>query len=159
MLSAILLLFVSNEPVDCPPRNTLARQEAWYPGKICKDDVDRAKLEADRIEKLRVPPPQTPPAPLSAAAKTQIQQKLDLILKDGASARFLWQTRLHADFYCGFVNAKNSMGGYVGWNLFSAHFDRSAANGQVVAKVSLSADDEASVRLECARHGYATSPG
>ena len=42
----------------------------------------------------------------------------DLVLFDGASARWQWGPRKDADAYRGSVNAKNRFGAYVGWRPF-----------------------------------------
>lgn len=61
-----------------------------------------------------------PPRPL----QTGIRNKLDLELLDGASARFKWLPLKNSKgFYCGLLNAKNSLGAYTGFKPFLAEFD------------------------------------
>ena len=49
------------------------------------------------------------------ALRKAITAHFDTDLKDGASARWLWPDRHGGSVYCGWVNAKNGLGGYAGW--------------------------------------------
>lgn len=54
----------------------------------------------------------------SAALQSEIKAGLEAQLKDGQSARIIWQPQHDQRIYCGFVNAKNSFGAYAGYRLF-----------------------------------------
>lgn len=97
--------------------------------------------------------PAKPIPPLRETTKAEIQRKLDLELIDGASARYLWPKRTDSSAYCGFVNAKNSLGGYVGWKLFTALLIDSPTKGQVLMGVSLPGQDKF-----CLENGYPIDP-
>lgn len=59
------------------------------------------------------------PRPLTQAERAVIMKKADEVLFDGPSARWQWPDKLNdKDSYCGFINAKNRMGGYTGWRPF-----------------------------------------
>ena len=64
----------------------------------------------------------TPPTPVAIASKSTVATKANILLaraaakhmlKDPESARFSLEIQ-HAEAVCGFVNSKNSYGGYVG---------------------------------------------
>ena len=57
-------------------------------------------------------------APPSAAMKSAVEKAVRYELKDPESARFKWPQVSNAYYYCGFVNAKNSRGGYTGFEPF-----------------------------------------
>ncbi|MBA4219931.1 MAG: hypothetical protein C0458_04290 [Methylobacterium sp.] len=66
-------------------------------------------------------------AKLSAADQAALDKALDISLFDGKSAR-VRDVRVGAPRkLCGWVNAKNSSGGYTGYRLFVAHLDDPAA--------------------------------
>jgi hypothetical protein len=72
---------------------------------------------------------------LSAAEKTALAHALSRSLKDPDSAQFQWgpvkYTAAHGQTteYCGIVNAKNSYGGYTGYQMFHS-FIYADAKGQ-----------------------------
>lgn len=80
---------------------------------------------------MQVPQPQ----PYPSNYKAEIISKLDDQLIDGASVRVKWDTEPfqmgkgpHRRYFIKFrVNAKNRLGGYVGWQPYSADF----VNGRV----------------------------
>lgn len=59
-----------------------------------------------------------PSKPLTAANKVQITKAVKQLLKDPDSARFRWPGVQEWGLYCGWVNAKNSYGGYAGFEPF-----------------------------------------
>lgn len=59
------------------------------------------------------------PRALNAHEKTVIRSAVLKSLKDPDSAKFRWNPKvLDSTIYCGFVNSKNSFGGYVGFEPF-----------------------------------------
>lgn len=61
-----------------------------------------------------------PPRQITEADKAAIRETIKRQLKDPESARFRWVAYTGLDeLYCGFVNAKNSYGGYVGFKPFA----------------------------------------
>jgi hypothetical protein len=81
------------------------------------------------------PPVQTAPAArqnllsrdLSAAEKTALAHALSRSLKDPDSAKFQWGPVKYVQNsssteYCGILNAKNSYGGYTGYQMYHATF-------------------------------------
>lgn len=62
------------------------------------------------------------PRPIRPAERAKVIAAADVQLKDGASARWRFEP-VRADLVCGYVNAKNSFGAYVGWQPFSAWTD------------------------------------
>ncbi|MEN2787581.1 hypothetical protein ACFOKI_02820 [Sphingomonas qilianensis] len=101
-------------------------------------------------------------APPSAQMRLAIKAKLSDQLLDGASARFRWPKADRNNVaYCGFVNAKNSYGAYIGFRPFyTLGFHVKGANG--VSKYSIvkaevaGADDGAPsvVAQFCAKAGF-----
>ena len=55
------------------------------------------------------------PREVPAQMKVAIQEALDRRLRDGVSARYLWPKDRGQGAYCGWVNAKNALGAYIGW--------------------------------------------
>lgn len=111
------ILLQATAPVDCAPRGSLERQEAWFPGKICKDDVEEQSALKRAFEQRDAEFPDRPfPLPL----QNVIRERLNNDLRDGPSARFKWRPWKIADFYCFEVNAKNAYGGYTGWTEYGA---------------------------------------
>lgn len=97
---------------------------------------------------------------LSAVEKAAIVEAVTAQMKDPLSAQFKWpMMRGDAGTYCGYVNAKNSFGGYVGFHLFAVFVSREK-RGQSIAFVQGMAGEAAGhsasarvVRL-CAEDGY-----
>lgn len=59
------------------------------------------------------------PAPVSASLKQAVSQIMTKKLKDGTSAQYRWLPMVKDSVvYCGFVNAKNSYGAYIGFEPF-----------------------------------------
>lgn len=57
-----------------------------------------------------------PPLRFTDAQKAEIVAQIKDKLVDGQSAQWRWADRAPGkDWYCGFVNAKNSFGGYTGF--------------------------------------------
>lgn len=64
------------------------------------------------------------PRPLTEDDKTEIRTAVKRELLDPDSARFRWNPEmLEPEHYCGFVNAKNRMGGYVGFKAFIIDYE------------------------------------
>jgi hypothetical protein len=60
-------------------------------------------------------------APPTAAQKKLVEDAVKLQLKDADSARFRhtdWRVATTKGIYCGYVNSKNSFGGYTGFQTF-----------------------------------------
>lgn len=55
---------------------------------------------------------------LSPALQRSIRNHFDTVLLDGPSARWKWPAAKNGKLYCGWVNAKNTMGAYTGWTPF-----------------------------------------
>jgi hypothetical protein len=102
--------------------------------------------------------------PPSGDYKAQIRSTFDLILFDGASARYRFERPVKsylkaAPVYgtsltygwrvCGLVNAKNRFGGYVGWRRFFTLFNHNA----IVFRIMGGDEDlnDASIASACAR--------
>ncbi len=58
------------------------------------------------------------PSPPTAAEKALVRTEIGKLLKDPSSAQYRWPERRHDTTYCGWVNAKNSFGGYEGYRPF-----------------------------------------
>ena len=104
---------------------------------------------------------QNAPAPSSpAAAQAAIRAYFGKAMFDPDSAeyRFLGEpvrghvftlgSREFGYFACGQYNAKNRMGGYVGYKLYLAHFDP-AIRDKVADGMIAAGDDEATVKKVC----------
>lgn len=82
--------------------------------KAMKDDKERlACYDAGAAEPAMVPVAKPPEDPILAKAKSAVANSL----KDPPSARFESVAR-QGDAVCGYINAKNSYGGYVGKTRF-----------------------------------------
>ncbi len=66
-----------------------------------------------------------PPSEMRAAIEVAVRAGL----KDPESARFKWIKVSDSRFYCGFVNAKNALGGYVGFEPFYVDYYKTS-NGK-----------------------------
>ena len=90
---------------------------------------------------------------LTAAQQATIKAYFDADLLDGASARWKWPalSKEKPGIYCGWVNAKNRMGAYTGWQPFYVSFD-----GPKIKSGRLYANGEHGVILEafCKSGGY-----
>lgn len=99
------------------------------------------------------------PRPITDAEKDVIRQAVKKKLIDPGSAQFRWNPQvLDSVTYCGFVNSKNRMGGFVGYSLYQillTEKDRTAIFVQMGTPGSISAEvaDEL-----CAEHGYGIDP-
>lgn len=103
-------------------------------------------------------------AELTAKEKTTIVKAVKDQLKDPDSAKFKWvkladriNPKHFVDSYCGLVNAKNSYGGYTGFEPFEVMAARSENGKFVVISVSVSSSDlptDAIVAM-CSDNGYA----
>lgn len=60
------------------------------------------------------------PRDLAPSERELLQQELFKQLKDPDSAKVRWPAFQGGTAYCGFFNAKNSYGGYVGYQAFMA---------------------------------------
>lgn len=96
----------------------------------------------------------------SIGLQSEIKADLEPQLFDAQSARFIWPEKKHDKIYCGFVNAKNRLGAYVGYRQFLAFTD-----GGVVSRVRIDEPDDLIIidgkRLVpafCGRAGYQSEP-
>lgn len=88
------------------------------------------------------------PRPLTEDDKTEIRTAVKRELLDPDSARFRWNPEmLEPEHYCGFVNAKNRMGGYVGFKAFIVDHN---AEGEITRVSILSGVS----RRACTRYDY-----
>jgi hypothetical protein len=92
----------------------------------------------------RSPPPMPTERPgliareLSEAEKTALAHALSRTLKDPDSAKFQWVpvrylSGTQITEYCGLINAKNSYGGYIGFETFHAVLQADPNKGQYTA--------------------------
>jgi len=113
------------------------------------------------------PPPQAPTDvwELSASEKAALGKSLAKVLKDPVSAQFRWMAvaydkSISTAVYCGWINGKNSYGGYTGVKPFSASITRNAKNefytGEIVRirEDEERYDDEPTITF-CRKAGYA----
>jgi len=97
---------------------------------------------------------------LSGAEKSVISKSILESLKDPESARFKWPPYVDgSDLYCGYVNAKNSFGGYVGDARFAAFVVIVDGEIRVSAPVGIATGDPSdptsrAVEATCAKKGY-----
>lgn len=84
--------------------------------------------------------------------KSKIRSHLDTVLLDGQSARYIWPEVKSPRVYCGFVNAKNRLGGYTGYRLFYVQ-----TNGSPI-KATFDSDTLALASMVCDEAGYPLSP-
>jgi hypothetical protein len=99
--------------------------------------------------------------PLTPSEKKLIENAVRERLRDPESARFEWlqvvelSTDKDTNTYCGFVNAKNSFGGYVGKQLFTAVLTK---KNPTLTYIGISEQDrveETQARQEwCIKAGY-----
>jgi hypothetical protein len=96
---------------------------------------------------------------LTDEEKTIIEEGVRKELKDPESAQFRWMPYVHGeDIYCGYVNSRNSYGGYVGFSPYQVFVVR---KGDVPVLASLlgiaSVGDKAetyAITKTCADSGY-----
>lgn len=87
-------------------------------------DPDETTLMGQRLIGLGEPCHKTVPfpgvtGPASAALQTAVRRHFEMILLDAPSARWKWlPVRGDGRIYCGYVNAKNRIGGYTGFQMF-----------------------------------------
>jgi hypothetical protein len=98
-----------------------------------------------------------PSKPLTAANKQQIATAIRNLLKDPDSARFRWPAVREWGLYCGWVNAKNSYGGYTGFQPFmiiGGVGDGPRSDGKfLVIKAEIGGGDGI-VEKMCVDHGF-----
>ncbi len=102
----------------------------------------RAVIERQRIIvdfKARTVPP---------ILQAKIRQRLSNIALDGPALRYQWPLQTHPFAYCGFMNGKNSYGGYTGWKPFLVTLDE---QGRID---SIYTDNPTG----CINHGYEPYP-
>ena len=93
---------------------------------------------------------------MSAEAKDAVEASIKDRLFDGDSARWRWPERIEGqDFYCGFVNAKNSYGAYTGFKPFMVMLVQ-GTKGWFSAFVGVGDTENAeiAVRDQCAARGF-----
>lgn len=103
------------------------------------------------------------PRAITAADRAMIEPAVRRGLIDPDSARFRWYPQMRDDgIYCGFVNAKNRMGGYTGFTLFMSLIGKRADGTQVVAFTKLAHHigplQESAEEQMCAKYGYSLDP-
>lgn len=103
------------------------------------------------------------PRPINSDERAMIEREVRRVLIDPESARFRWAPQmLQSDIYCGFVNARNSMGGYTGFKLFMTFIGTRKDGTRVVALAKISRPigrlGESAEEQMCANYGYPLSP-
>lgn len=100
-----------------------------------------------------------PVVPLTALHKQQISAAVKAKLKDPDSAQFRWPAPKEWGSYCGWVNAKNSYGGYTGFKPFYVVGGApNAKKGFIVSTVVLAEEGSAGVAEQmCSKEGYDVS--
>lgn len=73
---------------------------------------------------------------------------------DGESARYLWPEQRNPVTYCGFINAKNQFGGYVGWRLFWASLPIDAKDELLISTAGSSEVMTELGEKACQKNGY-----
>lgn len=119
MLFFTIALLVAADPVDCPPKGTAMGDRLRVAGEICKDDVVEQAANRRASANFASRGNQFADRALPVTMQAAIRRKMDDVLLDGASARYRWPLWKHPDIYCFQVNAKNRMGGYVGWDTYA----------------------------------------
>lgn len=105
MLLTASLLFLA--PVECFPPDTVTGQRQIRIGEC--PDPDK-------------PPPPPDRAP-TASEQNRAKAAFDLVAFDGPSARWRFEVTRKGYLVCGYVNAKNRLGAYVGWTPFTYDLD------------------------------------
>lgn len=99
-----------------------------------------------------------PTKPLTLTNKKQIAAAVRAELKDPDSAEFRWPIPKDKNIYCGWVNAKNSFGGYIGFQPFAViggvGVKTDAPRDFFVYGVRIGSPDEPGVQAVCAQHGF-----
>ena len=94
-------------------------------------------------------------APLSSEYQHRIAAEVSDKLKDGESARFRWpDIGRDPTVYCGWVNAKNSYGGYTGFELFFALLALDVSGKITGVTVNFESNASANVRESCSHFGF-----
>lgn len=98
-------------------------------------------------------------APLRPADKATIAKVVKNQLKDADSAKFRWPAPRAFGLYCGWVNAKNSYGGYTGFEPFMVTGgigDGPKSKGEFLAfDATIGSDDDLAIVLKmCAEQGF-----
>lgn len=161
MIETLFLLMVapSSSGLDkfgCPDMKTLEGRILFEEGKTCPKWIaeDNARKKAQKAQNENLAG--VVGKPLSSKAEQQIKSLFFRILIDGASAQYLLPMVSDEKIYCGFVNSKNRLGGYVGWTRFSAEFDYDGS----ITKVELLDDEKPEIVTSfiCDSRGYPKSP-
>lgn len=63
------------------------------------------------------------PKPPTPAVQATIKRYWETELVDAPSARWLWPLQRDSKLYCGWINAKNRLGGYGGWTPYVIIFE------------------------------------
>lgn len=145
-------LTAATEPIDCPPKGSVERDRLKFAGETCKDE--EAELKARR-EKIAVAERAFKRRPLPANAQAQIRRYFNLRMIDGESARYLWPEQRDPYIYCGFINAKNQFGGYVGWRLYWANFPVTGNDELLISTAGTSKVMDGIGQKVCQGEGYA----
>ena len=111
-----------------PNDRTVLGQDDLQNGAPCRR-WRNAQEQAARTARPRAP------SPISPALQAAIRSYMEVSLIDSTGTRWFWPTSRHNQFYCGWINGRNRMGGYVGWKKFLATFQSDTSN--VVRDVSV----------------------
>lgn len=99
------------------------------------------------------------PRPINDLEKANIRKAITKKLIDPGSAQFRWNPNfLNSVTYCGFVNSKNRMGGYVGFSAFKVIMkpDREIVISDIASTPT--ATSTYVVEKTCADDGYNLDP-
>lgn len=93
------------------------------------------------------------PRPPSPKVQAAIKRHAETKLKDAVSAQWKWPAAQgEGKFYCGWINAKNSFGAYVGWTPYAAIIEKDVVTLFRVFGSNAVADD--AFKSSCEAQGY-----
>lgn len=95
----------------------------------------------------------------TAQEQASIKNAFEDVLLDAASARFRWPKLASEASYCGWVNAKNAVGAFTGWQQYYLIYSMSKDNKLVVIGTPILSNDPkmGSVASKmCIRAGYSS---
>lgn len=118
----MMMAMLADEPINCPPAGTAARDRLQNAGVICSDDPNWkpphiARTEAILAEnrRFRQRGADFPDRPFPASMQARVRAFMESRLRDAPATRYKWPLWKHPDVYCFEVNGKNAFGGYTGW--------------------------------------------
>lgn len=149
MLALILVLAASSPERVCadPDEFIPANRRALLGGEPCKRYVEKTRdgpAAAQGRSKV----------PVSKARQQAVRTYFGAALVDAPSARWRWPNQERdRDFYCVWINAKNRMGGYTGWEIHAVQFRDGKPGALTITLENMGNGD----RSKCDELGYDTS--